>query len=101
MRFDLCNSQILSQEEIERLKTKLASKLTQEFILIITDQSTRSQLRNKENAIERFYETLETGLKVKKLRKRKKISRAAIEKRLKAKKLQSDKKKTRRIRFDR
>ncbi|MBN1250766.1 MAG: aminoacyl-tRNA hydrolase [Bacteroidales bacterium] len=100
LRFDVQNSKLLTQEEIEIIKVKLSGKLTQDFILIITDQTTRSQLKNKENTIERFYQIIENSLKLKKIRKPKKISKTAIEKRLKAKHQRAERKNYRRKLYD-
>ena len=52
-----------------RLKTKLANKITQENILRIVSQADRSQLKNKEICIEKFYKLLEFALKIQKIQK--------------------------------
>jgi hypothetical protein len=51
LTFDLVNSKGLKEEEKQLLQTKIATKLTQEGILIITSQEDRSQLKNKEIAL--------------------------------------------------
>ena len=95
LSFDVENSALLLDEEKERIKNNLASKLTKDFVLIITSQSERTQLRNKEECIRKFYEIIEEALKVPKKRKKLKMSKAAIEKRLKQKKHTSEKKDSR------
>lgn len=95
LRFDVANSQLLSEEEKARLNEKLANKISNEQILIISSEAGRSQLKNKEETIAKFYELLKHAFKVKKKRKPTKPSKAAVEKRLKAKQKQSEKKQIR------
>lgn len=82
LTFDLENSFALSEKEKERLRTKLASKLTNENLLIMFCEETRSQHRNKELAIKRFINLIKENLKQPKKRKATKPSRASIQKRL-------------------
>lgn len=82
LTFDLENSNALSEKEKERLRTKLASKLTNENLLILFCEETRSQHRNKELAIKRFINLIKENLKQPKKRKATKPSRASIQKRL-------------------
>ena len=89
LSFDLANSLGLTQEEKERLQIKIANKLTQEVVLIITSEEDRSQFKNKEIAIKKFLKVIENGLLVPKERKEIKVSRRAKEKRLNAKKVMS------------
>lgn len=90
LRFDIRNSELLSDEEKERLLKKLSTKITKEDELIITAETKRSQVKNKEIAIEKFYSTLEKALKKRKKRKPTKPTKAAKEKRLQKKKKRSD-----------
>lgn len=89
LSFDLVLSKALTEDEKAHLQIKLASKLSQENILLITSQEDRSQLKNKEIAIKKFLKILENGLKIDKLRKETKIPRSIKEKRLNAKKVMS------------
>ncbi len=50
LRFDVRNSQLLSDEERTILEEKLANKLTTDGELILTHQTERTQLANKEKA---------------------------------------------------
>jgi ribosome-associated protein len=86
LTFDLENSLGLDEEEKAYLKEKLASKLTQDFILILNCDEDRSQLKNKTIVTKRFFEILEKGLKKPKVRKETAVPRAVKEKRLQAKK---------------
>ena len=89
LTFDLANSKGLKEEEKELLQTKIATKLTQEGILIITSQEDRSQLKNKGKVIKKCFKLLENALIISKERKETKIPRAVKEKRLNAKKVMS------------
>jgi ribosome-associated protein len=90
--FDVLNTALLDEDEQNRVIQKLAAIISQEGIMQITCQSTRSQKRNKEIAIEKFYEKIEDALKVEKPRKKTKKPKSLDEKRLKEKKIQADKK---------
>ncbi len=76
----------------ERLLSKLKTRLTKENILIIQCEETRSQHKNKELAIKRLVSIINEALIIPKQRKPTKIPRAAIKKRLKNKRLQSERK---------
>ncbi len=92
LRFNINDSELLTEEEKGRIQTKLSNKLTKDNELIITAESKRSQIRNKEEAIEKFYQILEKALKKPKKRKKTKPSKASKEKRLQEKKKHSEKK---------
>ena len=89
LTFDLVNSKGLTEEEKILLQTKIATKLTQDGILILTSEEDRSQLKNKEKVIKKCFRLLENALIVPKERKETKIPRAVKEKRLNAKKVMS------------
>lgn len=95
LTFDLFNSTAFLHMEKERLLNKLESRLTNDGLLLLQCDATRSQHKNKELVIRRFLDVIESGLKVPKKRKRTKPSRAAKEKRLKAKKMTAQKKASR------
>lgn len=86
LTFDLENSMALTDLEKNRLLKKLSSKLSKENILLMQCEETRSQHKNKELVIKKFFETLEANLVVPKRRRKTKPTRSAIEKRLKSKK---------------
>jgi ribosome-associated protein len=92
LRFNIPESQLLSEEEKQRLLKKLSRKLTREGELIVTAESKRSQVQNKEEAMEKFYSMVEKALKKRKKRIPTKPSRAAKKKRLEEKKKHSEKK---------
>lgn len=92
LTFDLENSNSLSDEEKILLKAKLSSKLTNENVLILFCEETRSQHRNKDLAIKRFLALIKTNLIRPKRRKKTKPSKGAIKKRLETKQRTSVKK---------
>lgn len=94
--FDITASKALSDDEKKRLTQKLASRLTKQQVLILQCDESRSQHRNKEIIVKRFYALLQDALKEAKPRKATKPSRAAVQKRLQKKKIQAIKKASRR-----
>jgi len=97
LSFDVLNSSVLSDEEKMVMMEKLSAKINQEGILKITSQTERTQLGNKEVVTEKFYKLLQKAFTKKKKRIPTNISKAAKEKRLADKKLQSQKKEERRF----
>ncbi|WP_410524688.1 alternative ribosome rescue aminoacyl-tRNA hydrolase ArfB [Polaribacter sp. IC063] len=92
LSFDLENSNSINENDKEFLKTKLSSKLTKENILILFCEETRSQHRNKDLAIKRFFNVLKTNLIRPKKRRTTKPSKGTIKKRVETKKRTSVKK---------
>ncbi|MGA2822515.1 MAG: alternative ribosome rescue aminoacyl-tRNA hydrolase ArfB [Bacteroidales bacterium] len=92
LRFDVLHSNLLSEEEKEILLNLLVKKINSEGILIIISQSERTQLKNKDKTIEKFYALLKKSLTPKKKRRPTKPTAAAIEKRLEEKKMNAEKK---------
>jgi ribosome-associated protein len=96
LSFDLKHSNAISNEEKILLETNLSSRLTNDQILILNCDEDRSQLKNKEIVIKRFFSIIEQGLYIPKIRKATKIPKSVIRKRLKDKKTLSETKKNRR-----
>ncbi|MUH35775.1 aminoacyl-tRNA hydrolase [Zobellia amurskyensis] len=92
LSFSVEESNGLTVIEKERINDKIGHRLTKEGILQMQCDETRSQHRNKELAIARFLNLIEDALKVKKKRRKTKPSRSSIEKRLKHKKKNAQKK---------
>jgi ribosome-associated protein len=95
LRFDVKESALLTDEEKELILSGLAKRINSEGELILVAQNDRSQLKNKENVIEKFYTLLAKALTPVKKRKPTKPSRAAKEKRLEEKQARSEKKERR------
>ncbi len=92
LSWDVASSQAFDEEQKGRLREKLSNKITKEDILIINDSQSRSQHKNKENVIARFFLLLEYALQKPKPRKKTKVPRAVKRKRLEAKKQHAEKK---------
>lgn len=82
VRFDISNSALLNDDQKQLLLSKLASKITVEGILCLASQKTRSQLINKEDAIQKLNSLIIKALTPIKARKRTKPTAGAVEKRL-------------------
>ncbi len=92
LTFNLEDSQVFNEEQKERLKSKLNTRLTKENVLIIQCGESRSQHKNKKLAIQRFLQIIREGLVVPKKRKPTRIPRAVKIRRLKSKRSNSEKK---------
>jgi ribosome-associated protein len=88
--FDVDTSDALSEQQKNRLRSKLGDRVT------AVAQDARSQARNRELALERLQEKLAGGLRRPKPRRPTKPSRAAKERRLDQKRKQSQRKAQRR-----
>ena len=85
----------LPEEQRQRIRERLASRISKEGLLRVTSQTTRSQLTNRDQAVDRLEALLRDALKEAKPRKKTKVSRAAKEKRIDEKKRRGEKKKLR------
>jgi len=92
LAFDLDNSKALSYLEKEHLLLKLSNRLTKENVFLLQCDESRSQHKNKELAIKRFLDVIDSALKVPKKRKATKPSKASVERRLQSKKKAAQKK---------
>ena len=97
LRFDIHDSLILNESEKLLLMTKLRNKINSEGTLILTSQTERSQIKNKEIVIEKFLSLLENALKKVKKRKPTKPTETSKQKRLDNKRELSEKKKARKL----
>ena len=95
VRFDVIRSQILSEEEKATILKNLSGHLTKDGVLMISAQDKRSQLENKQVVIQKLERMIAKAFEKKKIRKRTKASKSAIQKRINSKKLQGEKKKWR------
>jgi len=96
LRFDVVNSKLLNAEQKATILKKLKSKINNKGIFIIFSQSTRSQIKNKEDAVQKLDRLLTEVFAKRKPRKPTKPTKAAVRKRLDNKKKHSEKKKLRR-----
>ena len=87
--FDISAATFLSAEDKNRVKKRLFNRLQADGLLQVTSQATRSQLRNRELALQKLVELLSNALATEKPRKATKPSKAAVQKRLDAKRQQA------------
>ncbi len=86
----------LSEEERERVGERLASRLTADGKLIIRSSETRSQHRNREIALERAVNLIESARHGNRRRRPTRPSRGARERRLQEKRARGERKRNRR-----
>ena len=96
VRLDIAHSAILTDEEKQRLMTKLASKLTSEGVLVLSSQDKRSQLQNKADVIAKMEKLLTKALARPKSRRATKPTKSSVQQRIEKKKRLGEKKKWRR-----
>ncbi|MFI1772934.1 alternative ribosome rescue aminoacyl-tRNA hydrolase ArfB [Thalassobellus citreus] len=94
--FNLKESSVFNEEQKQRLFNKLQNRLTKEGVLILQCGESRSQHKNKELVIKRFFNLIRIGLIIPKKRVLTKIPKSVIKKRLKNKRNLSEKKANRR-----
>jgi len=92
LTFSLEDSLGLSDEEKYLLKQAIANRLTKDNFLLLQCDESRSQHKNKTLVIERFFKVIEEGLVVPKKRKPTKVPKQVKIKRLKTKRIASEKK---------
>ncbi|WP_104384894.1 alternative ribosome rescue aminoacyl-tRNA hydrolase ArfB [Sphingobacterium sp. HMA12] len=100
LQWDVEQSTVLSAEEKAILTEKLANRINKEGILQLESDTDRSQVRNKEIAIDRFLHLVKDALIPIKPRKKTKIPYSSVLKRLGRKKQQSQLKASRRRNFE-
>jgi ribosome-associated protein len=88
--FDVASSSVLSDEQKRRITARLGPRVA------ASAQDTRSQARNREIALQRLQDRVARALVVRKPRRATKPSKGATEKRLDAKRRQSQRKAARR-----
>jgi ribosome-associated protein len=94
--WDLPNSQAVSDDERQRIRTKLAARLDAEGMVRIVASDRRSQQQNKQAADSRLAALIKQALHIAKKRRATKPTKAAKERRLVEKKHRSDTKRNRR-----
>lgn len=100
LQFDVYSSNALTEEEKGLVFSQLKNRINNNGIFKLQSDTTRSQLKNKEIAIERFLTLLEKALTPKTPRKKTKPSKVSKEQRLNEKRKLSEKKSSRRYKLD-
>lgn len=88
-------SRLLNEKQKRILTQVLSSRINKDSEIVITRSDTRSQERNYELAVELLNELVNNALKPRKIRKRTRPPKRAIEKRLKEKRMRGEKKRLR------
>lgn len=87
---EINQSSLLTAEQKELLMQKLSNRINSEGFLQVKAQTHRTQLSNKEEAVEKINKLIEEALVKKKARIATKVSKAARQRRLESKKRKSD-----------
>ncbi len=93
--FNVSQSSVLTEEQKERILLKLRSKLTEDGLLRITDDTSRSQHANREGVIKKLHDILAKALVRPKKRVATKVPKGVKKKRLDTKKKKGEIKKLR------
>lgn len=93
--FDIKRSAVLNEEQRQRALRALGPYVDQNGVMHLVSQSTRSQLRNRREVVERFRSAMREALRPPKKRYPTRPTRAAREKRLEEKHRRSEIKKRR------
>jgi len=97
VQFDVLSTPSLDAGEKQAILHVLKSRIDARGILHVAAQESRSQWRNRELAVEKFALLLRKALAPKKKRVKTRATAGSKEKRLRAKKLQSQRKKLRQL----
>lgn len=92
LTFDVESSQVLEHDQKNLIVENLSSRITNDGNLILQCGDTRSQHKNKSLVIERFFEIINEALEIPEERILTKVPKAVKKKRLKNKRIKSEKK---------
>ncbi|MGJ1445763.1 alternative ribosome rescue aminoacyl-tRNA hydrolase ArfB [Sphingobacterium spiritivorum] len=100
LQWDVAGSTVFSEDQKAILFHALSSRINKDGVLQLESDNDRSQLKNKEIAIQRFLTIVDTALIPVKARKKTRIPYSKVVDRLDRKKRQSELKKSRSKKFD-
>ena len=100
LSWNVDESRALGPRQRARIKARLAKRIDSSGNLRLSSDARRSQLRNREEVMERLARTVAQALKREKQRVATGPTKAAKERRLKEKRRRSELKKSRRVSFD-
>jgi len=100
LKFHVDTSELLTEDEKALVHKKLSNRINSEGYLQVVCQEERSQLRNKELCVQRFYGLLRQAFTKQKKRTATKPTKASVHRRLEGKKHQSKKKENRGFKGD-
>ena len=96
--WNFLESELFSDFQKRKIQTKLKNRINSENILQLSASEFRTQFKNKKRATEKILELVDEALIIQKLRLKTKPSKGKIEKRLRSKKIISEKKANRKFR---
>ena len=96
--WNFLESDLFSPFEKRKIAEKLKNRINSENILQLSASEFRTQFKNKKRATEKILELVDEALIIQKLRLKTKPSKGKIEKRLRSKKIISEKKANRKFR---
>lgn len=97
LRWGVGASKAFTEEQKTLIRAFAGSRLTKEDEVVLAAESERSQLRNKEEAVRRLQEIVQSALIPKEKRRPTKISRAQKRRRVEQKRITGERKKSRRM----
>ena len=100
INYDLEASALFTADEKQVIITRLQNRLNAEKKIQVVSNEERSQLLNKERALDKLYNLIKSALIVQKPRKATKPRKSDVERRLQEKQKQALKKLSRRGKFD-
>lgn len=92
LRFSVLNSAVLDEMQKQLILSKLKNRINAEGELLVTSTTERSQWKNREQAVKKFFELIEKALTRPRKRKKTQPTVASRIKRLENKKKQGQKK---------
>ena len=96
LRWSVGLSQAFTEQQKALIRAFAGSRLTKDDEIVLSAESERSQLQNREEAVRRLQELVSRALTPRKKRKPIKVSRAQKRKRVESKRLIGEKKRNRR-----
>ena len=85
----------ISEEQKEKVRERLRGRINREDVLRVTSQAERSQIANREHALERLEQLLRDALRERKTRRRSRVPKAQKQRRLEHKKRRAETKRLR------
>jgi len=93
------DSEFFNERQKSLIKEKLKNRINLEGFLFLSVSESRTQLQNKKIAVEKILDLVDQSLIIPKFRTKTKPTRSSVEKRIRQKKQNSDKKENRRFKF--
>ncbi len=92
LRFPVVDSALLTEVEKDKILLKLANRINDDGVLVLSSGESRSQLKNKELVVKKFYRLLDFALKEQKHRIPIRLPASLRRKRMEEKRRRAEKK---------